>query len=54
MIVTLAAFVQLAASCAPSVAVETLAAVARHESGFNDTMVNDNTGFVPAKVRIAT
>ena len=43
MIVTLAAFVQLAASCAPSVAVETLAAVARHESGFNDTMVNDNT-----------
>ena len=43
MIVTLAAFVQLAASCAPSVAVETLAAVARHESGFNDTTINDNT-----------
>lgn len=43
MVVTLAAFVQLAASCAPSVAVETLAAIAHHESGFNDTMVNDNT-----------
>ena len=43
MIVTLTAFVQLAASCAPSVAVETLAAVARQESGFSDTMVNDNT-----------
>ena len=43
MIVTLAAFVQLAASCAPSVAVETLAAIARHESGLNDTAIYDNT-----------
>lgn len=35
MILDLAAFAALAAACAPSVAPETLAAVARAESGFN-------------------
>lgn len=43
MIVQLALFTQLAASCAPSVAVETLAAVARTESGFDDATLHDNT-----------
>ena len=51
MIVELALFAQLAASCAPHVAVETLAAVARTESGFDALAIHDNaTGrtFKPA------
>lgn len=43
MIVQLALFTQLAASCAPHVAVETLAAVARTESGFDAFAMHDNT-----------
>ncbi len=39
----LAAFAQLASSCAPHVAVETLAAVARTESGFDALTLHDNT-----------
>ena len=42
MIVELALFAQLAASCAPRVAVETLAAVARTESGFDALAIHDN------------
>lgn len=41
--VPLATFAQLAASCAPHVAVETLAAVARTESGFDALALHDNT-----------
>ncbi len=40
---SLATFAQLAASCAPHVAVETLAAVARTESGFDVLTLHDNT-----------
>lgn len=43
MIVQLALFTQLAATCAPHVAVETLAAVARTESGFDAFAMHDNT-----------
>lgn len=43
MIVQLALFAQLAASCAPHVAVETLAAVARTESGFDAFAIHDNS-----------
>ncbi len=43
MIVGLTLFAQLAASCAPHVAVETLAAVARTESGFDALTLHDNT-----------
>jgi type IV secretion system protein VirB1 len=43
MILSLAVFTQLAASCGPSVHVDTLAAVARTESAFNTTVINDNT-----------
>lgn len=43
MIVGLALFAQLAARCAPHVAVETLAAVARTESGFDALILHDNT-----------
>ena len=43
MIVQLALFTQLAGSCAPHVAVETLASVARTESGFDALAVHDNT-----------
>ncbi len=39
----LATFAQLAASCAPHVALETLAAVARTESGFDALTLHDNT-----------
>lgn len=39
----LSAFAQLATSCAPHVAVETLAAVARTESGFDALTLHDNT-----------
>lgn len=42
MIVQLALFTQLAASCAPHVAGETLAAVARTESGFDAFAIHDN------------
>lgn len=43
MIVQLALFTQLAGSCAPHVAVETLGAVARTESGFDALAIHDNT-----------
>lgn len=43
MIVQLALFTQLAGSCAPHVAVETLGSVARTESGFDALAVHDNT-----------
>jgi type IV secretion system protein VirB1 len=39
---TLAAFLELAAACAPGVAPETLAAIARTESGLRPTAVNVN------------
>lgn len=42
MILELAAFLGLAASCAPGVAPETLAAVARAESGFDTLAINVN------------
>ena len=51
VLLELSAFAQLALSCAPAVASETLAAVARTESGFNPLAVHDNaTGrsFAPA------
>ena len=41
-LVSLDTFAKLAAACAPSVAPETLAAIARTESGFDDTEVHDN------------
>ncbi|MBY0336545.1 MAG: lytic transglycosylase domain-containing protein [Acetobacteraceae bacterium] len=41
---TLAAFAALAAACAPSVHVDTLAAVARAESGLHPFAIGDNTG----------
>lgn len=43
MMLSLALFTQLAASCAPSVHVDTLAAIARTESGFNAHAIHDNT-----------
>ena len=43
MIVALASFVQLAGQCAPSVHVDTLAAVARAESRFETNAINDNS-----------
>ena len=43
MILPLALFAQLAATCGPAVHVETLAAVARTESGFNTLAIGDNT-----------
>ena len=43
VIVALASFVQLAAQCAPSVHVDTLAAVARAESRFETNAINDNS-----------
>ena len=43
MIVQLALFTQLAATCAPHVAVETLAAVARTESSFDALAMHDNS-----------
>lgn len=43
MIVELALLTQLARACAPQVAVETLAAVARTESGFDALAIHDNT-----------
>lgn len=43
MILSAAVFVQLAASCAPSVHVDTLASVARTESKLNTLAIGDNT-----------
>jgi type IV secretion system protein VirB1 len=43
MILTLAVFAELAASCGPSVHVDTLAAIAHAESGFHPGAINDNT-----------
>lgn len=43
MIVSLPMFVQLAAACAPTVHVDTLAAIARTESRFHAHAINDNT-----------
>ena len=43
MIVSLALFTQLAAACAPSVHVDTLAAIAQTESGFQNEAINDNS-----------
>lgn len=43
MILSLAAFAALAASCGASVHPDTLAAVARTESGFNTLAIGDNT-----------
>lgn len=44
MILPWAVFTQLAASCAPMVHVDTLAAIAHIESGFHTGAINDNTG----------
>jgi len=43
MILPLAIFAQLATTCAPDVAPETLAALARTESGFDPFVIGDNT-----------
>ncbi|SCX35841.1 lytic transglycosylase domain-containing protein [Agrobacterium rosae] len=43
MILPLTIFTQLATSCAPTVHVETLAAIARTESAFHTGAINDNT-----------
>ena len=43
MMLSLALFAQLAATCAPGVHVDTLAAIARTESGFHVGAINDNT-----------
>jgi type IV secretion system protein VirB1 len=43
MILTIAAFTQLAAACGPSVHVDTLAAVAHNESRLNTLAIGDNT-----------
>jgi type IV secretion system protein VirB1 len=43
MIMSLPMFAQLAAACAPSVHVDTLAAIARTESRFHVHAINDNT-----------
>ena len=43
MLLTLQMFLQLASVAAPSVAPETLAAFAQHESGLNSTALHDNT-----------
>lgn len=43
MALTVAAFMSLAVSCAPQVAPETLAAIARAESSFNEFAIHDNT-----------
>lgn len=43
MIIPLAVFAQLATSCAPGVAAQTLTALARTESGLNPFAIHDNT-----------
>lgn len=57
MILTLAAFAALAASCGASVHPDTLASVARTESRFNTLAIGDNAGrrsYAPATVEEAT
>lgn len=57
MLVTLPLFLQLAATAAPAVAPETLAAFAQYESGLNSTVLHDNTTeltFKPATVEAAS
>lgn len=57
MLVTLPLFLQLAASAAPEVASETLAAFAQYESGRNSTALHDNTTaltFKPATAEAAS
>jgi type IV secretion system protein VirB1 len=56
MILSLAMFAQLAASCGPTVHVDTLAAVARTESAFNTLAIGDNTArqsYAPATLEEA-
>lgn len=56
MILSLAAFTSLAAQCGPSVHHETLAAIARTESGFNTLAIGDNNSrrsHRPASVQAA-
>ena len=43
MIIPLAVFAQLAVTCAPGVAPDTLAAIARTESSFDPLVIGDNT-----------
>jgi type IV secretion system protein VirB1 len=43
MVLTLEALLVIAASCAPGVAPETVAAIARTESAFNTLIIHDNT-----------
>lgn len=57
MLMTLPMFLQLAATAAPAVAPETLAAFAQYESGLNSTALHDNTTgltFKPATVEAAS
>lgn len=56
MILSIAAFTQLALTCGPAVHVETLASVARAESSFNSLAIGDNTAgrsYAPASVEQA-
>jgi type IV secretion system protein VirB1 len=56
MMLSLALFTQLAASCAPSVHVDTLAAIARTESGFHVHAIHDNAdgrSYLPARLEEA-
>ena len=56
MMLSLALFTQLAASCAPSVHVDTLAAIARTESGFHAHALHDNAdgrSYLPARLEEA-
>lgn len=56
MMLSLALFTQLAASCAPSVHVDTLAAIARTESGFQVHALHDNAdgrSYLPARLEEA-
>ena len=56
MILSLVLFTQLAASCGPTVHVDTLAAVASTESQFNTLAIGDNTGgrsYAPATLQEA-
>jgi type IV secretion system protein VirB1 len=56
MMLSLALFTQIAASCAPSVHVDTLAAIARTESGFHAHALHDNTdgrSYLPTRLEEA-
>lgn len=56
MILSLVAFADLATRCGPSVHVETLAAIARTESGFNTLAIGDNNSrrsHRPANAQVA-